>query len=187
MFKRTLGLIAATVFASGTMANTTTPTDIELAAANGIECYPLAHGENGLGSRNEVYIPPFSTEVNWWVDFAISNVSGSSVNVIFKLFDENGSQYDSTTGVFYDGKFSSTNSPIRQIGGTNSALLSSFEIGRMKIDSNAPTYFTGVVSWQTDKCLTKPPLLVDASFNLVSQDAQSYAMRTIDVNGGKPF
>ncbi len=186
MYKRTLGLIAATVFASGAMA--TTPTDTELAAANGIECYPLAHGENGLGSRSEVYIPPFTTSGSWWVQYAVANVGGDTVNVTLKLFDENGNPYDSTSGVTYDANFSSSNTPLRQIGGTNSAILSSFNVGQIKIDNNSSSYFSGVLSWQADKCITKPALLIDgAHYIRTGGPTNEFGLRTFEINGGKPF
>lgn len=189
MFKRTLGLIAATVFASGTMANTTTPTDTELAAANGIECYPLAHGENGLGSRASITIPPFlASGANRWQLYA-TNIGETAVNVSLKLFDENGQRWfpSGTTAVSYLGKFSASNTPIVSLNDEGPAKLSSLNSGWIGIDDRAPqNVLSGALTWQADKCLTEPTLSPSIDILAEYGNTRDHG-RNITVNGGNPF
>ncbi|MCY7295001.1 hypothetical protein [Alteromonas sp. a30] len=182
MFKRTLLVAMVTAFS---LVATAQQSEIDLAAENGIECYPLAHGVNGLGSKREMVIPPFTTVTTTFFDLRVLNIGSDMVNVRLKLFDENGIQVDSETGMSFNAKFSASNNPLRKSDGTGAAVLNSFEIGRFRFDNNSTSYYSGLISWQADRCVTEPTLSVEASFVLYSNG--SYGTRNLMVNGGKPF
>ena len=183
MIKRNLSLIVVSVMSATALAQ---QSEIELAAANGIECFALAHGVNGLGSKREVVIPPFYTEGSGQFSLMVSNIGPAMVNVRLKLFDENGTQLDSDIGLNLDGKFTLTNNPLRKVDGIGAAILNSFEIGHVFFDNNVSRYYAGFLSWQADRCITQPTLSAIASqrFNLSSS---RYGAYSLPINGGKPF
>lgn len=159
--------------------------DIEAAQSFGIECFPLAHGVNGLGSKKEVVIPPFTTEQSSILTLTVLNTGSDMVNVRIKFFDENGVQLDSDAGMSFKGKFSSSNSPFRSSDGSGAAILNSFEIGQLVFDNNNFTFYSGLISWQANKCVTAPTLSVEASYDV--DESGRFGTRSLLINGGKAF
>ena len=102
-----------------------------------------------------------------------------------KLFHENGIQVDSEAGMSFKAKFSASNNPLRKSDGTGAAILNSFEIGRLAFDNNRFTFYSGLISWQADRCVTEPTLSVEASVTIYASSL--YGTRNLIVNGGKPF
>lgn len=168
MLKRTLTLMAMAMFASY--------------ASAAIECFDLPHGENGKGSHNSIIIPPFLSSGIALADIYMTNIGSKPINVNLKFYDENGQQVV-PTGVSYYGKFSDFNDPIRKLDGTGIALLSSFHIGRVRIDEEP--LLTGILTWQANACLTEPTLSVKIENSWYGNGLAGRAFVT--VNGGNPF
>lgn len=182
MIKRTLGLLAASFLLAGTASASV--------VKNGeVTCFPLEHGENGQGSRASVIIPPFflhgTSEIQLWT----SNIGPDPVNVSLKLFDENGNQWQPVTAPTYRGKFSASNTPIRQIGGSEVGLLSSFNAGHVLMTNPTESrILTGILTWQANKCIEGPTLAANVSvYRHFPEQSTRDSVRSITVNGGKPF
>lgn len=182
MLKRTLTLMATGLIAlNASAASTFTQYDH---SSEFIECYDLAHGENGQGSTNSVFIPPFTMQGSSQLDVMVSNIGQYPVNVKLKLFDENGVAFE-PTDVEFEANFTATNNPITKTDGSGAAILSSNKLGYVRIDSAVNTYYTGILSWQVDACLTEPTLSVNIGNFLYNGNVADRGI--ITVNGGNPF
>jgi len=148
-------------------------------------CYPLAQGENGLGSQNSMLLPTLVTGgVEWTTYLYFTNASDKPINVKLDFLKYNAAPYIPYTYT-YSGQFSATNSPLQSDSGV--ALLKPLETGRLVIfDDNSPHEegFTGRVYWQADACLDSA-LKVDirTAYNGNSRLDAGF----ITLNGGNPF
>lgn len=182
MIKRALGMLTASVL----MMNSAAASVVE----NGkITCFPLAHGENGMGSQASVIVPPFFVQGSSLVELFVKNIGSDGVNVNLKLFDEDGNQWVPSQAPVYRGYFNAANSPIRQLDGTGVALLKSFETGFVQIDDNSETkIISGVLTWQANTCLDKATLSVDMSvYRHFETTPLRDNSRSVTINGGNPF
>jgi len=148
-------------------------------------CYPLAHGENGLGSRNSMFLPTLITEATGWNAYIyITNTSYKPVNVRLDFLNYNASPYEPHT-VTYFGQFSASNSPIDTSGVP--ALLGPHQTGFIRIfDDNVSQNigFTGKVQWQADACIDKA-LRVDVRNAYLN--GNRYSQGFVMLNGGNSF
>lgn len=182
MIKRTLGILAASILMMGSASASV--------VENGkITCFPLAHGENGMGSQASVIVPPFLVEGSAEVELFVKNIGPNGVNVSLKLFDEDGNQWVPSQSTAYRGYFNPSNSPIRQLDGTGVALLKSFESGYLKLDDNSESkIISGILTWQANKCLDKATLSVDMSiYRSFPTTPLRDNSRSITIYGGNPF
>lgn len=186
MFKKTLAVLAASLFIAGSASATTAPIEDTYGT---IECYPLAHGENGQGSRSSVRIPSMLVSGSAMLELFLTNIGEQAINVTLELYDEDGNRWVPAPATTYAGKFSASNSPIRQLDGTGAAQLSSLEAGFVRIDDNTQSKLVhGVLNWQADKCLSDPMLSVDASIYYHFPNSSTRdSTRAVIINGGKPF
>lgn len=144
-------------------------------------CFPLAHGENGLGSRNSMFLPTLITQGdNWYSVIYITNASLTPVNVKLDFL-----YYDGSTYIPYDysytGQFNAQNSPL------NIAILKPFQTGNFIIEDDnlfASKGINGKVQWQANKCIENA-LRVDV--RTVQRNGSSYSQGLITLNGGNPF
>lgn len=117
-----------------------------------VECYSLAHGENGQGSRKTVMIPAFNVNGSNKLRVHVTNIDSQPLNITIDLFDENGQKY-TPTDYSLSGNFNTNaNSPLD--GQTDGiALLKPLNIGLLEIDeTNHTGPLTAQVSWQIDNC-----------------------------------
>jgi len=146
-------------------------------------CYPLAHGENGLGSRNSMFLPSFFTQSqSWSAAIFVTNTSYKSINVQFEFLKYDASPY-APYDVTFRGEFNNDNYPLN----SEIAILKPFQTGVITIHDNNNDNnkgFTGKVKWQTDSCLDKA-IKVDIrnSYFTNSRFDQGF----ITLNGGNPF
>lgn len=182
MIKRMLGILAAV----GLTMNSAAASVVE----NGkITCFPLAHGENGMGSQASVVVPPFFLRGSSLVELFVKNIGSDGVNVNLKLFDEDGNQWVPAQTPLYRGHFDIANSPIRELDGSGAALLKSFETGFMQLDDDSELKIvSGVLTWQANKCLEKAMLSVDMSvYRFFKGSPTRDHSRSVTINGGNPF
>lgn len=143
-------------------------------------CYPLAHGENGMGSTNTLNLPHMRTASSWMAHIYLTNTSDVFVNVKLKFKDFAGSVYAPKNYELY-GAFNQSNSPLTDIGG---AILKPNETAKVVIlDNSFQDALVGRVEWQADACI-KEALLVTAKNNFNGSSAVSTLML---LNGGQPF
>lgn len=144
-------------------------------------CYPLAHGEEGMGSRNSMFLPVLITTQEWHSHIHITNTSYKTINVTLDFLNYDASPY-APYSVEHFGQFSSKNSPIN----SSIAILKPFETGNITIYDNSTSYhesFTGRVSWQADACIDKA-IRVDVRTNL---GGSNFNQGFVILNGGNPF
>lgn len=155
------------------------------AQADSPVCYPLVHGEDGLGSTNSMYLPNLYTAGSeWYSVIFVTNTQKKPVNVKLNFFNFNGSTY-----IPYDtrqyGQFSSSNSPLSlDLGG---AILRENQTGQIIIHDNALDHTKGMVgkvSWQADSCLDKA---IVVNVRTVHTSSQRYDQGLVFLNGGNPF
>lgn len=117
------------------------------------ECYSLAHGENGQGSRNTVMVPAFEVGPTNSLKLLVTNIDSKAVNFKVKLLDQAGNLH-AASDYSLGGQFNANaNSPIE--GATDgTALLKSFEVGTINIDESSHTSgpLTAQLTWQVDSC-----------------------------------
>jgi len=53
-------------------------------------CYPLAHGEDGMGSSNSIHMPFMRTKGNWESIIYLTNTSDKNLNVKITLRTRDG-------------------------------------------------------------------------------------------------
>lgn len=148
-------------------------------------CYPLIHGENGLGSRNSMFLPPLITNGDKWSSYIyITNASYESVNVKLEFLNYDGSTYipyDMT----YSGQFNVNNSPLNLNSG--GAILGAHQTGWVSILDAGISHLTGFIGrvyWQADKCMDKAITVnIRNSYSSSTRYDQGY----VTLNGGKPF
>ena len=145
-------------------------------------CYPLAHGEEGLGSTNTYHIPFMHTNGIWSTLFYMTNVSDKKINVKVKFLRQNGN-VNLPTNYTLSGGFSSSNSPFIDLG--SSAILEPFETGQIYLeDSNDINSFAGQVTWQADSCMQTALM---TAYRVVRNTTNGYDQGLVLLNGGKPF
>lgn len=155
-----------------------------------IECYDLPNGVNGLGSRNAVYIPPFKItgkQRRHWI--AVTNIGAQAVNVRLTLFTSKGERYTPTDYVLHE-EFNEWNAPVPGSATNGVGLLSSFETGVIKLKENDyHGALSGVLSWQSNSCLTEPTLTitVNSIVSSAKKKKKFFAQSNVVVNGGSPF
>jgi len=143
-------------------------------------CYPLEHGENGLGSTK--HLPHFRTSGVWVANYYVTNTSDKPVNVKYRFKLGDGSAYQPRDVNLYES-FNTGNSPLST--DTGGAILLPGQTGRVHIlDDNLGSVLTGTVHWQADSCIGHA-LVVSARNSYWSG---SYSGNTtIFLNGGNPF
>jgi len=149
---------------------------------NQIECYPLAHGENGLGSTNFAYIPQLRINDWWTARFYVNNVSEKPVNVKAFLTDNNGGAFEYDDLEHFDN-FNDSNSPMNINAG--GAILKPGKGGEFtfKLRNKTRRVF-GKISWQADACINNA-LVVSVRNELITPER--YGFSTTLLNSGKPF
>ncbi len=122
-------------------------------------CYPLAHGENGQGSTNSLYLPHMRTVGGWAGYVMVTNTSDKYLNVTLNFKRYDGSPYLPYSYTL-EGNFNSANSPFALL--TGGAILKPGRTARITIyDDNNSDALMGSISWQADTCIEKA-LLVSA-------------------------
>jgi len=158
---------------------------VQAQAENQDLCYPLAHGENGFGSKNSMLLPTLVTGgPNWTTYLYFTNASDKPINVKLDFSKFDASPYKPYS-YRYAGQFSAANSPLQSDSGV--ALLKPLETGRLVIyDGNSPhdSGFIGQAHWQADACLDSA-LRVDV--RSVYEDGSRYSQGLVTLNGGNPF
>lgn len=145
-------------------------------------CYPLAHGEEGMGSSNSIYAPFVLSRGNGQIPlFFISNTSNKNINVKVTFRTWGGENYVPTKYLM-SGGFSNSNSPFNV--GNGGAILKPFESGRIRMDNNEFDSLLGKITWQADACLETA--LVGAMANQY-MDSRGFDKGFALFNGGNPF
>lgn len=145
-------------------------------------CYPLAHGENGQGSTNSLYLPHLRT-VGYWNGYVmVSNTSDNYLNV--KL---NFKRYDGSPYLPYsyklEGAFNAGNSPFGLL--TGGAILKPGRTARITIyDDNNNDSLMGSVSWQADACIDHALLVSVRSYY---ENGSHMTSNLLLLNDGQPF
>lgn len=145
-------------------------------------CYPLEHGENGLGSTNSMYIPHLLTHGGWTGFFYYTNTSQKNVNIKLDLKRENGNAY-----VPFEVVFSSEFDHIADISALSNGgvVLKPGRTGWFAIIDNSTTeVLSGKITWQADSCL---PSAVVASLRNQYADGSRIDNGHVLFNDGKPF
>jgi len=181
--KKSLSVLFAALLP--TLALTTTLTATNAMAHDDAQehCYPLAHGENGLGSRNTMSIVSLNANGREWNTFlSLKNTSLKNINVKVKFRKNDGNTFVPIR-IGYNEQFLGENSPINLKQG--GAILKPFETGVVAIrDSGINDSFSVEVSWQTDSCI--PHAISGALKNRYIAGSQ-YENALVLLNGGKPF
>ena len=155
------------------------------AYANSELCYPLVHGENGLGSTNAMYLPNLYTSgANWYSTIHVTNAGYQPVNVKLEFFNFDGSAYFPYDTVS-NAQFSGENSPINLNSG--GAILRPNQTGLIIIHDSALDHAKGMigkVSWQADSCLDKA---IVVNVRTVYSSGHGYDQGLVFLNGGNPF
>lgn len=146
-------------------------------------CYPLAHGEEGLGSTNSIYMPFIHTRGSSWASrIYLTNTSNKNLNVKFTLRTEDGATY-TPTQYSVSGSFSPTNSPLDDASG--GAILAPFKSGHIHIHEDAyQGIFTGKITWQADACLESA---MTGALRIEYVNSDRYDQGLVVLNGGNPF
>jgi len=146
-------------------------------------CYPLAHGEEGLGSRNTMYVPYMrASGAEWDSVLYVRNISHSSINIKIKLRLPNGDLFIPSTAFLGNG-FHEMNSPLDTESG--GALLRPNNGAYLYISNDSKSsWFTAEISWQADKCISN--VLVGA-LRVQLSGSSKYDQGLVLLNGGKPF
>ena len=144
-------------------------------------CYPLEHGENGLGSTNSMHLPHFETTGSWIANYYVTNTGDKPVNVKYRFKLGDGSAYQPQDRDLRE-RFNSGNNPLSI--DTGGAILLPGQTGRIIIrDDNLDTTLTGTVHWQADSCITHSLVASARSSTWGSNSSNT----TIFLNGGNPF
>lgn len=145
-------------------------------------CYPLAHGENGLGSTNSKHTPLlFANGSNPRSYIYVTNVSYEWINVKFKFWDVKGEKI-APSEVANFGTFTKLNSPVDI--GNGGAILRPKQSGWIKITGNHGNGFISEMVWQADSCLDAA-VVVSIKNERITSSTHDYGIITI--NGGNPF
>jgi len=144
-------------------------------------CYPLEHGENGLGSTNAFHLPHFFTSGVWLANYYVTNTSDKPVNVKYRFKLGDGSAHQ-PRGVNLSESFNTGNNPLST--DTGGAILQPGQTGRVRIeDDNLGSVLTGTIHWQADSCIGHALV---ASARSTYWGSSSFNT-TIFLNGGNPF
>lgn len=146
-------------------------------------CYPLAHGEEGLGSTNSIHMPFMHTGGTGWQSIIyVTNTSYKNLNVKVTLRTYDGAIYTPTQYTM-SGAFSPANSPFDHAGG--GAILEPFKSARLQIkDDNFHESFTGKVTWQADACLESA---MTGAHRIYYSASGHFDQGLVVLNGGNPF
>jgi len=146
-------------------------------------CYPLAHGEDGMGSSNSIHMPFMHTSSTAWQSIVnVTNTSDKNLNVKITLRKQNGDLYTPIQTKLL-GSFSPTNSPFDNVVG--GAILRPTQSAQVQIiDDNFHESFTGKVTWQADACLESA--MTGALRNEYFTSSR-YDQGLVLFNGGNPF
>ena len=146
-------------------------------------CYPLAHGEDGMGSSNSIHMPFMATSGTAWQSIIyVTNTSNKNLNVKITLRKQNGDVYTPTHTIM-GGSFSPTNSPFDNVVG--GAILRPFQSAQVQIiDDNFHESFTGKVTWQADACLESA---MTGAYRAYYSTSSRFDQGLSVFNGGNPF
>lgn len=152
------------------------------ASAPEAQCYPLVHGEEGMGSTNSLFLPHLLTDNAWSFYVTLTNTSEKFVNVKLRFNAYDGNAYTPQQVVYY-GSFSAVNSPL--LPSLSGAVLKPNETARVRIldDSNSEA-LQGRVSWQADSCISSA-LLVSVRSHYSTSTRFGSDIRLL--NNGQPF
>ncbi|UAA37718.1 hypothetical protein KIH87_13500 [Paraneptunicella aestuarii] len=147
-------------------------------------CYSIPHGEDGQGSTNSLYLPPFLTHGKWTGYVTVTNTSDKYINVRLHFKNYDGSVYYPQS---YElkGEFNSSNSPISTSPINSWAIVRPGRSARIGIfeDSYQDVMF-GTVIWQTDACIDQALLVAFRShYSATGQEASTLML----LNDGQPF
>lgn len=142
-------------------------------------CYPLVHGENGMGSTNSLNLPHMRTFSLWYSVIYVTNVSNDFVNVKLNFKRYNGDAYHPVSYDF-DGEFNSGNSPFSVE--PSGAILKPGRTAKVTIfDDSYTEALVGSISWQADSCINE-------ALSVSVRSHRSSLGTSIDfLNGGQPF
>jgi len=180
--KKSLSVLFATLLPALTLTTTLTATSAMAHDDAQEHCYPLAHGENGLGSSNTYHIPFIHTNQFWLTYLYMTNVSDKKINVKVKFLKQNG-DVNLPTNYILGGGFNNVNSPFVDLG--ESAVLKPFETGQIYLESSNDTNsFTGQIIWQADSCIQTA---LSTAYRVVRNTNNGFDQGLVLLNGGKPF
>jgi len=148
-------------------------------------CYPLAHGENGLGSQNSMLTPALIVgSVGWNTYVYVTNTSYKPINIKLEFLKYDATPYDPVRFRYF-GIFDENNSPLNI--STGGAILKPFETGGVDLYHNSISRNDGVigrVSWQADFCLDKATKVdIRTFYDYGTNHGQGF----VTLNGGNPF
>lgn len=146
-------------------------------------CYPLAHGENGLGSTNTYHVPFMYANGNGWATWInLTNISDKPINVKLKLRDYQNSPI-TPNDYQLNFAFNNANSPLEaELSG---AILKPSEMGRIGIrNANNRQNFTAQLLWQADACIDQA---ISGAMRVQYSNSPIYDQGLVLLNGGKPF
>jgi len=146
-------------------------------------CYPLAHGEEGMGSSNSIYMPFMHTGgASWGSVIYLTNTSNKNLNVKVTLRTIDGEVYVPTQYLL-NGAFSFINSPFDQVVG--GAILKPFKSAEIHLaEDSLNDSFTGKVTWQADSCLESA---LTGALRVRYSSSSRYDQGLTVFNGGNPF
>jgi len=145
-------------------------------------CYPLAHGEDGMGSSNAKHLSHLVVSRTWYSQLYVTNVSRKSVNLKLQFTNSKGNNYKFPTASYLD-EFNINNSPLSiETGG---AILRPGETGFIILhSSNYPGTVTGKLTWQADACLDAA---IIATIRNINTGDGGYTQGLFPLNNGEPF
>ncbi len=142
-------------------------------------CYPLAHGEDGQGSTNSLYLPHLVTNSKWTASITLTNTSDEYLNVKLNFKSYDGSVYSPYHHQFW-GEFNAGNSPFALENG--GGILKPGRTAKVAIyDDNNNNSLMGSVSWQADACISEAVLVS------VRNHYSGVASTLLLLNDGQPF
>lgn len=173
--KKSLLMLMAAVFAASTF-NALAHDDAQPL------CYPLAHGENGLGSTNEFTLPHLETNGNWRAFIVMTNTSDKNINVKLRFTDYNGQNY-TPSNYLLEGSFHTSNNPF-EVNPYGAVLFPGKTSRSIIFDSGNTQALAGKVSWQADACIESA---LSVTVRSHYSESGKMASNIMPLNGGKPF
>ena len=181
--KKSLSVLFAALLPALALTTTLTATNAMAHDDAQEHCYPLAHGENGLGSTNTYHIPlMYATGTGWRTWINLTNISDKPVNVKLKLRNHQNSPIIANDYQL-SLAFNNTNSPLdTDLGG---AILKPSEMGLIGIfNANNRQNFTAQLLWQADACINEA---LSGALRVYYGDSSRLEQGLVLLNGGKPF
>ncbi len=142
-------------------------------------CYPLAHGENGMGTLGELPLPAVITRQEQWTSWIyLTNVTDQHVNVKITHKRSNGQPY--LTNADQSGAWSDAVSPIYEW-----TILEAGETAAVAVRADdINDFLSGKIEWQALSCINHA---LTASVRNVYSGGHGYDQGFVLLNNGLPF